>query len=289
MSVAPPGYVPPEHPVAPGERPELPDGMVPREPPPRWKPWTAWAALLLGFGGAIAGGIVLGVVFAATGSGSLDHPGAAFNIVATVVQDGSLVLAAIVFARKSGGVHPRDFGLRLTRVASGIGLAVVCLIAFFVFTVVWTTLVGSPEDSSSLLDDLGVKESTTALIFGAALVCVVAPIAEEFFFRGYFFSALRGWRGLWPAAILTGLVFGGIHLGSAPVSALLPLAFFGFGLCVLYDRTGSLYPGIAAHTVNNSLAFGIAEHWDWQILVTAVASGAVITAIFAGVHRLASP
>ena len=58
----------------------------------------------------------------------------------------------------------------------------------------------------------------------AFLVAVVAPIAEEFFFRGFFFGALRNWRGLWPAAIITGLVFGAIHVGSAEAAFLLPLA-----------------------------------------------------------------
>ena len=46
----------------------------------------------------------------------------------------------------------------------------------------------------------------------------------------------------WPAAIITGLVFGGVHAGSAPVVDLVPLAGLGFGLCLLYRYTGSLYP-----------------------------------------------
>lgn len=288
MSVSPPGFVPPQHPAAPGERPELPDGVAPTPAAPRWKPWTAWGALILGFAGAIAGGIAIGVVFAASG-GSFDNPGAAFNILATVVQDGSLILAALFFARKAGSLQLGDFGLRGTRIASAAGLAVVCMVAFFVFTAVWTAIAGSTEDAGKLLDNLGVKESTLALLSGVVLVCVVAPIAEEFFFRGYFFTALRGWRGMWPAAILTGLVFGAIHAGSAPLVSLVPLAFFGLALCVLYDRTGSLYPGIAVHALNNSLAFGVAEHWDWQIVPTALGAFAAITLVFMGAHRLAAP
>ena len=117
---------------------------------------------------------------------------------------------------------------------------------------------------------MGASESTVALLAVAVLVCVIAPIAEEVFFRGYFFNALRSWRGLWPAAILTGLVFGAIHIGSAPVPFLVPLAVFGFVLCLLYWRTGSLYPCIALHALNNSLAFGVSQHWDWQIPVLMV-------------------
>ncbi len=51
---------------------------------------------------------------------------------------------------------------------------------------------------------------------------------------------------------------------------------FGFGLCLLYWRTGSLYPCIALHALNNSLAFGVSQKWDWQIPLVMVGSLTVI-------------
>jgi membrane protease YdiL (CAAX protease family) len=101
---------------------------------------------------------------------------------------------------------------------------------------------------------------------------VVAPVCEEILFRGYFFTALSNWRGWLPAAAITGLVFGGVHAGSAPIAYLVPLAVLGFGLCLLYRWTGSLYPCIAAHAVNNSLAFGELEGWGWQTPVLMLAA-----------------
>ena len=91
---------------------------------------------------------------------------------------------------------------------------------------------------------------------------MVAPICEEFLFRGYIFTALRNWRGTLPAAILTGLVFGGVHATSAPAADLLPLGLLGFGLCLLYRFTGSLYPGMLAHSLNNSIAFASLAGWS---------------------------
>ncbi len=93
-------------------------------------------------------------------------------------------------------------------------------------------------------------------VLSAALTCVVAPIGEEFLFRGYIFTALRNWRGPWTGAVVTGLLFGLVHAGSAPLLDLVPLAALGFGLCLLYRRTGSLYPCIVVHSLNNSVAFG---------------------------------
>jgi membrane protease YdiL (CAAX protease family) len=119
------------------------------------------------------------------------------------------------------------------------------------------------------------------------LVTVIAPIAEEFFFRGYFFTALRSWRGVWPAAIITGLVFGAIHTASAPAGYLVPLSVFGFVLCIIYWRTGSLYPCISLHALNNSLAFGVSQHWDWQIPLVMVGANLVIGAILLPVGQRA--
>ena len=75
---------------------------------------------------------------------------------------------------------------------------------FLVFTAAFVAVVGGSPNDDKLPQELGVDDSTAALLAVAFLVSVVAPVAEEFFFRGYFFTALRNWRGLWPAAIGTG-------------------------------------------------------------------------------------
>jgi len=105
----------------------------------------------------------------------------------------------------------------------------------------------------------------------------------------YVFTALRSWKGLWPAAILTGVVFGGIHVGSAEAAFLLPLGFFGFCLCLLYHRTGSLYPCIALHCVNNSLAFGVSQDWGWGTGLLFVGALSIITLAGAAVRAMWTP
>ena len=152
--------------------------------------------------------------------------------------------AALVVRADGRGVRaPRDFGLRRpprggsrSAWSSPSGSASTSLSA----------IVGrgrsaiDPEDE--LPEQLGVEESDAALVLVLVLVTVMAPIAEEFFFRGFFFRALRNWQGLWPAAILTGAVFGAIHLGSRRRGSLVPLAIFGFGLCLLYHWTRLAVP-----------------------------------------------
>ncbi len=258
-------------------RPELPDGVEPRPIAPRWKPYTAWLALVAGFGGALAGGLVLagiGVLFGA----SLDNPPPAVSILSTVVQDLSLIGAAVLFASMVARPAPWQFGLRPSPAKPFLGWIVVAYVGFIGFSAAWVALL-SIDQKDDLPEQLGADKSTVALLAVAFLVTVVAPIAEEVFFRGYFFGALRNWKGFWPAALITGAVFGGIHAGSAPVGYLVPLGVFGVVLCALYARTRSLYPCITLHAINNSIAFGSTQHWDWQIpVLLAVALGLIALA-----------
>ena len=257
--------------------PELPEGIE-RPPPankPRWRPWTAWVALIAGFGLALIGSVIVGLIGAGAGA-QFDDPTPAMNIASTIVQDACLIVAAILFAGMAGRPLPAQFGLRPTSPWKALGWMVAAFVTFYVVTLIWVAIVGGNPDDEKLPDELGADQSTIALLSVAFLVSVVAPIAEEFFFRGFFYGALRNWRGVVPAAIITGLVFGAIHAGSADWEFLLPLGVFGFVLCLLRERTGSLYPCIALHCANNSLAFGISQDWGWQIPILLVAALSLI-------------
>jgi CAAX protease family protein len=282
MSTSPSPAPPPGHP-APPERPELPDGVVAAEPgPAAWRPWTAWAALVA----ALAAATVLGGIVLVAGGGDAQDPPAASQLVATLLQDGCFIGAAWFFAGLAGRPRPSQFGLRLPgRPLRAAGLVAAGYAGFIAVSGIWLALVGQSDTSDDLPDKLGADDSTLGLLAVVFVVAVAAPVAEEFLFRGYFFTALRNWRGLWPAALVTGLVFGSVHAVSSPWAFLLPLALFGVVLCLLYDRTGSLYPCIALHCINNSIALGSALGWSWQIPITAVAALAVIGTGLEAVRR----
>lgn len=259
------------------ERPELPEGVDPTPSGPDWKPWTAWLGLLSGFAGALVGALVVTVIAVAVGA-SFEDPPPSVTIVGTFVQDIALILSAVLVARMAGAARPWHFGLRRPiGIGRSIGWVAAAYVAFIALSAAWVALLGI-DQRDELPEELGADESTAALLAVAVLVAIAAPVAEEFFFRGFFFTALRGWRGMWPAAIITGVVFGAIHLGSSPVGFIVPLAFFGFVLCVLYARTGSLYPCIVLHAINNSIALGVSQDWTWEIPVLLAVSLGVIGA-----------
>ena len=270
--------------------PEPPDASEPRgdgdgRRRPRWAPWTSVVALIAGLAAALFGALVIGAVALAFGA-DFKHQPPSVTIAATVVQDLCLIGAAILFARIAGRVNPADFGLRSTRLLPAIGWAVLAWTSFYVFTAAFVAIIGANPKDDQLPKELGADDSTLALLAVAILVAVVAPVAEEFFFRGYFYRSLRNWRGIWPAAVGTGIVFGAIHGSSADPAFLLPLAFFGFALCLLYEKTGSLYPGIAVHCANNSVAFGATQGWTWQIPVLLAGALVVIACVALGVRHV---
>ena len=88
-------------------------------------------------------------------------------------------------------------------------------------------------------------------LFGFAVV-VVAPLAEEIFFRGLLFRGLDGvWPG-WAAIVVSGLAFGVFHL-NLPV--LLPFSVIGMLFAWSFRASGSLWVTVIAHFIINSVAF----------------------------------
>lgn len=268
----------------------------PRLPANTWPWWTAPAALFGGLLLAALGGLAVDIPAAILGvSISSSHTPGGLEIADTVVQDGAFVLAAVLFAKVGGRtVSAWQFGLQRPGIGWlsplvgwlwALGMLLVVLFTFFVFSVAWAEIL-NVSTKEKLLEQLGANEGTELLLLSAGLTCVVAPICEEFLFRGYIFRALYNWRGLWPAALITALIFGGVHAGSAPAIDLLPLAALGFGLCLLYRYTGSLYPCIAAHSLNNSIAFGALEGWGWQTPVLLVSALAVIALLGLTLQRV---
>jgi CAAX protease family protein len=257
------GARPPAAPPSDGSPPRRDEDGSPRTP---WAPWTAIVALVAGLVAAALAGLAVDIPALLLGvklTSSHTPPGVV--LADTFVQDLAFILAAVWTAHIGGRtVRAWQLGLRPPRTGPWrAALLVAALIgAFLVLSVLWSEAL-KPE-KEKLLETLGSNEGAALLILSAALTCVVAPIAEEILFRGYIFSALRNWRGTAVGALLTGILFGAVHAGSAPALDLVPLAALGTGLCLLYRRTGSLYPCIAAHSFNNSLAFGDLEGWGWQ-------------------------
>jgi uncharacterized protein len=283
MSIPPPSYA---HPGPPPEHPERPEGAPERGrrgvlPPWRW--WMGFVGVVIGLVIPLVLGVVAGVGVAIGGGDAGNLPSGVL-IALTFLQDIGFVVAALFVARMARRPSARDFGLVGTKLWRAAGIVAAVYAAFYVFAGIWAQVLDIHEQSD-LPDELGADGSTTALIAVLVLVCVMAPVAEEFLFRGLLFTSVRASAGLWPAAIVTGIVFGAIHAGSSPAGLLVPLGVLGVGLCLIYAWTRSLFPCVALHAINNAIAFGVTQDWTWQIPLLVVGGTSVSLLIMAGIAR----
>jgi len=271
-------------------------------PAPPERHWRAVLALPVALAAVVAGAAtyaVVGVIRAAVTSPPDHHDGIVgvalhgpppvLVFSSTLAQDLALVVGAIIVAGLAmpgtGGPRPEDFGLRPARLWSSAGLVLAGYGVFIALSAAWTSVLGI-TDRENVPVMLGTYDSGLALAAAVVLVCVIAPICEELFFRGYVFSALRR-RGLFLAAGVTGLAFGLAHVVSSPIGFIVPLAALGVILCLLYERTRSLYPCMALHALNNSIAFGVADGRAWLVPVCLVAAATVIYSMSLMVRRIA--
>ena len=84
-----------------------------------------------------------------------------------------------------------------------------------------------------------------------SMAVVVAPIAEELLFRGYFYGVLRRYAGRIPAIAISSILFAAMHLY---LPSMLGLALLAVILCLLYERTGSLWANILVHATFNAIS-----------------------------------
>ena len=128
----------------------------------------------------------------------------------------------------------------------------------------------------ALLDTLGVDVEPQAAEQALTLVepwvavlaiVILAPIAEELFFRGVVFNAFLRERGPRFAYLGSAAMFAVIHLS---IVALLPIFLLGLALARVYDRTGNLLAPIVMHAVVNGISVAIALLVRFEILTLPV-------------------
>jgi membrane protease YdiL (CAAX protease family) len=234
---------------------------------PKWPAWYGFAALALALVVTVFGGAVLfAILHAATGAKS-DDPGV--TLALTLVQDVALAASAIWLASQIRRPRPEDFGLRGTRFLQGLKWGAIAFAIYFAFHLVYVAAV-HPDQEQTTLKDLGAGNGALLTALIGVLVVGVAPFIEEFFFRGFFYGALRTQLPFLGAALVDGVVFGLVHAPTG-VEAVPPLIALGFALCVAYEATGSILPGVVLHALNNMIAFGTDKDGSWPVAgVTAV-------------------
>jgi membrane protease YdiL (CAAX protease family) len=150
-------------------------------------------------------------------------------------------LTTLIPLYRAGSVRLEDLGIRSTSGARAVGLALLVFVATSVFDAIWAPAAGVRAFANPFS---GVSHASAGAVAVASVSALVSPVAEEVFFRGLLYRCFRNRLAVAPASVLVGAMFALVHTEYSP--AVLPeLAVYGALLCLLYEHTGSLWPGIA--------------------------------------------
>jgi len=223
------------------EERQAPEGF----PPSNWGPGAAVLGLVLAIGAGILIGIP-GLFFQEPDGEDLTTTGTILVQIGTALGF-LLVPMAIAAWRGAEGLGEILTRLGVRRfdrsawkwMAAAVG-------AYLVFAFLYVALVMEPEQED-------IAEAFGPVPVQILLIAVAAPISEEVCFRGMIYGGLRERFPRVAAALIAGILFGALHALTG-ISAVPPLIAFGFVLCLLYEKTGSIVPGILLHMLNNSVA-----------------------------------
>jgi membrane protease YdiL (CAAX protease family) len=217
-----------------------------RFPYSNWGPWVGVLGVFL----ALGTGVVMGIPAAIVGNkpnGDLTTFGNVGVQLATAI---GFLLVPMAIAAQRGAATMREvlrrLGLRRFKPSLALKWTAAAIGAYLLFAFLYSALVVVPEQ-----EDIAAGFGPVPVQI--LLIVIAAPISEEICFRGMLYGGLRERLPRLAAALIAGLIFGGLHALTG-VTAVPPLIFFGFVLCLLYEKTGSIWPCILLHMLNNSVA-----------------------------------
>ena len=109
---------------------------------------------------------------------------------------------------------------------------------------------GSPEQQQ-LIDDMINLESPGAIAAICFSSIIIAPVMEEFTFRGFIYNILRQRVGIIAAALSSSLFFSAVHVSLAQTPVLF---IFACAQCWLYEKTKSIRYPIILHMAFNTIS-----------------------------------
>lgn len=203
--------------------------------------------------GLILSVLLLGAVYASREG----DPTTRDTLLVATILSGLMIAGAWAFGAGKYRTGWRSLGFVPASGPRAFGLAALALIGSLAFTGVYGLLVDAagidalrpPEVPEVFLGKgLGLLGTVLVLAF-------VGPLAEEVFFRGFAYGALKNRFAPTTAILISAAIFGVLH---GELGVLVPIFATGVALAWVYERTGSIWPGLAAHSAQNLLALTLA-------------------------------
>jgi len=171
-----------------------------------------------------------------------------------------MIMAGIIGFLHYRGIHiVRQFGItRIFPLKAPVVAIALLLIAYPTIGVVGKLTEAAlgekarPQETVQFFLEAAEKSDRGAVALMLLLGVVVAPVAEEFLFRGYLYGVMKRYCGTLAAMILSSALFAAVHLNLSSLPALFVLA-----LCfaIAYETTGSILVNMSMHALFNLTMF----------------------------------
>ncbi len=171
------------------------------------------------------------------------------GVCALVVWGGGLFSFGIMTKRltwEEVKAKPIQFG-GLKWVVGTFGIAVISYIIVIIISIGMTIFL--PVQPSEVRSELVMGGGV--LWIGILVGSILIPIAEELFFRGFLFTALRKRSSFWISAILSSVCFGLVH--GDPI-AIVYAFVLGLIISGVYEKSKSIYIPILLHMLINFIS-----------------------------------
>jgi membrane protease YdiL (CAAX protease family) len=227
-----------------------------------WRWWEVLGMTLLGF---FLGSLVSIPIFILFGDTTRGGASGASELLQGIVMDIVLMATLVLWLRVRHPTWRQIIGFPARRalpkeaaIGAGLGL-LVRFAAGVVSVVVVAFLTSATSETVSLPDQVSSDLAPAAFMLFAVYAVIVAPITEEFVFRGLLYRSIRDRRGVALGAILSAIPFGLVHyVAGVPwpgvVALQITMVVTGVGLALIYERRKNLVADIAGHAAFNLLA-----------------------------------
>ncbi len=230
----------------------LPQETLARDEDVRWSVGDVAAAV----GAGTVVGIALSAVTFLILSGTGVSESVAFFLLGTEVYAGVAVMAWVLVIKRrevtwaEAGFRP----VRPSAIVWMVPLTLGVLIVNGLVAQITSEFFGRVPNAEDQLSVGPAPLSIVDLICLLIVVAVVAPVVEEFIFRGLLYRSSRARWGIPVASLISALTFSLLHF-----IPLLIAVFFVFGLILtaVAQRYDSIYPAIALHALNNAVSIGL--------------------------------
>jgi len=176
-------------------------------------------------------------------------------VFSTSVMNAVAISVICYFVIIKHGQELKDIGITARRVPAGMFYAVAgylallpVLLVVMVATYYVTELLKYKPPVQPIVEVFMEEKETGVLWFSTIFAAVFGPVAEEIFFRGFMYPAIRKKLGVFLGILITAAVFSLLH---AHIVGFLPILALGALLAYLYEKTGSLVAPITVHIIHN--------------------------------------